>query len=116
MRGTILVLVLALAGCFATQSSTNPLKRKAPEKAAKPAAAKAEPKPLPAPRPEPKMNKVELMEEMFLLQHDLNQQILKLAEKLSQTELMEFNQWLQPYGRQLRLKNPVKPKHNRRVF
>jgi len=110
MRAFFVILLMSLSGCLGTQSSHNPLK-KTKAKGVAPVSAPAS---IP-PAPMPELDRASLMKEMFLVQRDLNHQILKMAEALSEIELMEFNEWLAQYGRQLRLKHPA-PKQDRRVY
>lgn len=111
---TVSLAALLLAGCLSTQSSVNPMKRKGKKKAeAAPVASEAVAEPKPAPKlPELNLDKVGLMKEMFLVQRDLNKQILKMAEALSEVELMEFNLWLKQYGVQLKAKRCTDPTHD----
>lgn len=122
MRLIYTLVLLALAGCLATQNPHNPVKKtpssskkvvaEAPVKT-KPATADAE-----LSRTDLDIDRVELVKEMFLVQRDINHQILKLAEQLSQVELMDINLWLQQYGVQIKRKQVEKPKSppRREVF
>lgn len=119
MRPFVLSMILLLCGCLSVQEPHNPMKKakKKPapveEATTAPVETSAPARPAPAPLG---LDSVTLMKEMFLVQRDLNQQILKMAEELSEIELMEINQWLRQYGVQIQ-KKVKKPSHDpRRVF
>jgi hypothetical protein len=98
MRVVLLSMVICLGGCLASQTSHNPLKKKAsvaPVASETPEAAEPEAAP---PRI---LSRVEMMQELFLTQLDMNAQILKLAEGMSPAELKEINEFLAPFGTEL---------------
>ena len=120
MRALFVTLLLALTGCLGTPTPKNPMKKKATALVSSAAPAKPAAPPQAAPDDPPRLDldldKVELMKEMFLLQRDLNQQILKMAATLSEVELIELNQWMQQYDVHIE-KKVHKPKNRRsRVF
>ena len=125
MRAVLLSMVICLGGCLATQPDHNPLKKgkKQKEAVVAPTAPEKPKSSEPGVPSEPGMTRVELMQEMFLMQTELSAQILKSAEDLTPDELQEFNEFLAPFGRELRPKvctNPnhdhSKPGHKSRVF
>jgi hypothetical protein len=110
MRVAMLFMVLLLGGCAATQPAKNPLKAEKPkaEKKSKESKEEKEAKfivPF-------EIDKVELMQEMYLLQKDMNDRILLLAEQLTPDELKEFNEFLAPYGTELRGRLCDDPTHD----
>mgnify|MGYP005640802651 FL=1 len=138
MRHIYGVLIISLAGCLAVESSHNPGKQRAlaAQKLLAKAKLKSKVKPKPKvkskPKPEVKSkvsipdikfppdiglsdDKVGFMKELFRIQHRINQKILKMAEDLSDVELMNMNLWLRQYGVQIQRK-PVDKQHNRREF
>jgi len=124
MRAVVMILLLSLAGCLGTLTPNNPMKKKSVAPISSeavapvaPVAAKAASDPIPDFPPEVDLDRIDLMKKMFLTQRNLNRQILKTAESLSEIELMNFNLWLSQYGRQIKRKH-VAPKHksNSRVF
>jgi len=111
MRYVLLSVVLTLCGCLGTQPPANPLEKAASTAAVPSAAPAAVDAPMPAPPPPllPETDKVELMKEMFLVQRDLNQQLLKMAEDLTADELLELNEWLEQFGVQIQRRRVRKP-------
>ena len=55
---------------------------------------------------------VETMKQLFLAHRDLKQQVLKMAEDLSDEELSELNEWLQQFGVQIQRKKCEDPLHD----
>ena len=112
MRAIYVVLIMALAGCLVAQSPHNPIKKigNTEETLADVIVLKAATSDAELPRIDLNIDKVEPMKEMFLVQRDINRQILKMAEQLSEVELMDINLWLQQYGVQIQRKQTQKPK------
>ena len=108
MRVAMLIMVLLLAGCLSTQPAKNPLKAKKPKAEKKAEKDKSD--------DEAALlfgvDKVELMQQMYLLQKDMNDRILQLAEHLPPDELKELNEFLAPYGTRLRAKICEDPSHD----
>jgi len=114
MRAVLLSMVICLGGCLATQPDHNPLKKEKKQKEVAVApTAPEEPKASKSGVPsEPGMTRVGLMQEMFLMQQELASQILKSAEDLTPDELQEFNEFLAPFGRELKPKVCTNPNHD----
>lgn len=118
MRLSVLIPIVLLCGCLSVKEPHNPMKRtKKPESASTAPVETSTSTTAPsAPQAPLELDSVALMKEMFLVQKDINQQILKMAEELSELELMELNLWLKQYGVQIQKRVRQQSHDPRRVF
>jgi hypothetical protein len=145
MRPIYGILVILFAGCLAVESSHNPVKQRAlaakkllaraklkhKVKAKLKSNVKLKSKSKPKLEVKPKISmpdikfppdiglsedKVGSIKELFLIQHRINQKILKMAKDLSDLELININLWLRQYGVQIQRKLVDKQRNHREFF
>jgi len=105
MRAVLLSMVICLGGCLAAQPDHNPLKGGKAQKGEAVVAPKASEKPK-------ALTRVGMIKEMFLMQLELNAQILKMAEGVTPAELKDLNEFLLPFGNELQPKVCTNPNHD----
>ena len=93
-----------LAGCLAVQAPHNPMQEAVG--AAQVSSADVAPVENSAPA---QLNPIELLKTLFLTRKNINDQILRMAKGLSDSELTEFNLWLRQHGVQLRRSPSTSP-------